>query len=65
MKKAAAENLELSGTDEPSKNDPILEDEAILPLDVQLEFLVFVSGYIAQCIKAPQVLCNLRELPPD
>lgn len=60
VKKAAAEkNLERSGTDEPSEEDLILEDEAPLPLDdLEMESLVYVSGYIARSVSRRRKLCT-------
>lgn len=59
VKKAAAKkNLELSETDEPSEDDPTLEDEATLPLDdVQMESLVYLSGYISRSVSRRHKLC--------
>ncbi|KAH9364763.1 hypothetical protein HPB48_019438 [Haemaphysalis longicornis] len=60
VKKAAAEkNFECSGTDEPSKEDLFLEDEAPLSLDdVEMESLVYVSGYIARSVSRWRKLCT-------
>ncbi|KAH9384723.1 hypothetical protein HPB48_026732 [Haemaphysalis longicornis] len=60
VKKAAAEkNLDHSGTDEPSEEDLIFEDEAPLPLDdVEMESLVYVSGYIARSVSRRRKLCT-------
>ncbi|KAH9372954.1 hypothetical protein HPB48_011611 [Haemaphysalis longicornis] len=58
-KTAAEKNLECSGTDKPSEEDLIFEDEAQLPLDdVEMESLVYVSGYSARSVLRRCKLCT-------